>query len=984
VLAALAAQVTYFLCRFPEHYPDLIVGELAWGATQKTRDYLMLFAFVIGFFIALSVIARVAAALTRSTPTHDEALHAALMVALVPAAMWLFGLLLTRNDSLALLYLSCTLVAPGVAFAAALATRPEGFWLGFDEGGRFSALLVKGMIVLCLAAISGAALALAISRLDILYQFGTWASDRRTSWSIVFATTFTGFAAVGVHMARSATAVALENRLSRLLVACQLLVPLLFCVLLPTPLVIEGRRGLPYPVSTAAWITIGALVLIAYADLYRCARSRRLRASAASAALSPMCLVAIVLFVKAMPAGTGSVSADDYHFGEFLIPWWSWVQHGMTPFWDYAPARGLVNYLPGALNALVFDGTAATMEAVSGYRSTLILLVAFPPLAYAIGKGPAFLGLVMHPVANGLSEIDVVATVALCLLCELFLRSRPVFALFAWIVLGSTLVLIAPGQGGLFVLATSPLGVVLLRRAWLHQRRKLLALAAVSSALMAVVLVFTPTGLMLAGAVRYGLEHSGVNTIANAIAWADRFATMEGPNPWMWEIGRVSWIATALIAGVLVIRAAKLEPASRERLLVYAVPIFLLTLLFVVRAAGRIDVSLSRAGIASVWSLALLLPLLLFAARRPRNRAVPTIIFVSAAATVAPVFGFAPSLTLLARSAETVERQADRVSALDARLPNLGTAWVKPEHLARLVAVKEDLDRLLEPGETYLDLTNRNAHYFYFDRPPPVESGAFYNLYHRAAQVRAIASLERDPPPAVLVEADNLLHDGVRANLRAHLLYRYVLFNYVPAATGGLIWMVRPDRLHRLGIAWRSEHPAEQDLAILDRVFRSDNLRRLPMAWGYSYQALSSEMRAVARISPERIGMASPGHDAPARGDLHGRQEIIYDVTPLALAGRDAGLLSFALGCRGLAVPLDLRLSWTTRSAPNFDDSRSISFKAVNGRTIVPVDAAPRWLLANQITRLRLALEDRTACPELTIAETTLFQRTAADTLTRR
>ena len=576
--------------------------------------------------------------------------------------------------------------------------------------------------------------------------------------------------------------------------------------------------------------------------------------------------------------------------------------------------------------------------------------MAFPALARAIGKGPAFLALLLMPGADGVSEIDLVVTAALCMFSEAFLKWQPNRALGAWIVMCPALVLIAPGQGALFVLASAPLGLVLFRRAWLGDSRRLIKTLVMSGVVLGAVLLATPAGLMLLGAVRYGLEHAALNTVANATAWKTTFEAITDANPWLWTLASASWIAVTISAGILVLQAPALERARRERMLAYSVPVFLLSLLYTIHAAGRIDpVMHSKPGYASVWALSLLLPVLLLAAPRPRRLGETLFVWVSAASILAPFFGLGMLQGPVARF--TAARPPDAVIGARAGLPNPGAAVVDPAHRARLLAIRRGLDRLLDPGETYLDLTNRSAHYFYLDRPPPIEVGAVYNLYNPAGQLRAVAALARRLPPAVLAEADNMVFDGGPPGLRAPLLYRFVLQRYVPVEQGGLVWLVRPERLPRLGLPVREPGAARaEDFAILDRAFRQADLGSLPLAWGRSYEVLRAKMRHIAALAPDRADAARAG------GPDGKRSQFTYDVSSLRLSGQSAGLLSFVFeGDCGTNDSYFLEIRWTTRAAPDMDDAMKVSFKAERGRLIVPLDAAPRWFLAKG----RAEAEDR-------------------------
>jgi hypothetical protein len=115
-----------------------------------------------------------------------------------------------------------------------------------------------------------------------------------------------------------------------------------------------------------------------------------------------------------------------------------------------------------------------------------------------------------------------------------------------------------------------------------------------------------------------------------------------------------------------------------------------------------------------------------------------------------------------------------------AGLNNVGIAAVQDDHWDRLTRLNSLLTQELTPQETYLDLTNRHAQYFYMNRHPALAVTAPYNMVAPAQQRRALADLSLDPPRLALLEADNIVQDGGGLALRNPLLYRFVVDNYVP------------------------------------------------------------------------------------------------------------------------------------------------------------------------------------------------------------
>ena len=232
--------------------------------------------------------------------------------------------------------------------------------------------------------------------------------------------------------------------------------------------------------------------------------------------VSSLCVVGLLLFFKATVVAPPSVPPDDYHFGEILVPWWSMARHHLVPFWDYTPARGLVNYVPGAITSIFLDGKASSFPAFVPFAAVAILCVALPVLRRSIGIGAATLALLISPCINLVSEIDIMVTVFLGVLARGLTRygtpsdgsppgyfwARPFF--------------LRPGTGGLAILATTPLALLPLARALAAERRRLLAVLAGTLCVFLAVGLLSPFGKIVLGAVRYGLEQSSMNSVATA------------------------------------------------------------------------------------------------------------------------------------------------------------------------------------------------------------------------------------------------------------------------------------------------------------------------------------------------------------------------------------------------------------------------------------------------------------------------------------
>ncbi len=558
IIASSAAFFCYNASTGVQVYNQFITGNITWSAMSKAQDYYALFGLVIGFpgtllllFFQTNVIRK------RIDAAAVADFHTLIVFASLPAVYGFGALFLTKATSyfLPFLLLSALLILLVFLFSISAAHKS----IAHESNPFFYDTVSASLSIIIWGALSGLAVSLILDRLCLNFDIARYAHGMSIGMLCVGAFTFLGVLSVGLIWYRQAESHgALIERFRRSVIVMQGLAPWFFLILLPAPWMSQGHRFYGYPLKPAAWIVVGLLIVIAYVDLTRHWRFRPSSdGSGIAAAFSPMCLIGLLLFIKLWPAGPPIISHDDYHFGEFLLPWWSLSAYDMIPYWDFSPARGLINYVPGFLSSVLCDGSAASVTATVPFATAGYLLLCFPLVARSIGKFPAFVAFFLMPFVMGISEIQMVITASLCIICEENLRLSPSRWLLVWILVGSAAVLIAPGQGGLLVLATMPLGIFALFKAFRNERARFLSYAGILIISLATLLILTPLGAMLAGAVRYGIEQSSINNIANGIAWAQDLAAGGFIiNQWLWEGARISWILVAIVACVVMLRAA--------------------------------------------------------------------------------------------------------------------------------------------------------------------------------------------------------------------------------------------------------------------------------------------------------------------------------------------------------------------------------------------------------------------------------------------
>jgi hypothetical protein len=639
------------------------------------------------------------------------------------------------------------------------------------------------------------------------------------------------------------------------------------------------------------------------------------------------------------------VNADDWTFGETILPFAVWRDFGELPFADIMPVRGIISFLDAAVAEILFNGTAPDIGRASAVVGLLFSALVFFPVFAAAGAIAAAFAVIAVDFGPG-GQPDCLFVAAFCVVCALLIRARERGAIIGWLLLTPAMFLLAPGYGLLYAVATLPLLIAATLRS---DRQALIVPAIVLFAVMAcgVIAIESSAGSrVVVGMVRYFSDNVAVNTIAHGIPWF-AWRTLEGLQlGFLYEFVRSFALP---IAGALLAYAATLLPHhtsiySRDAWLSYlrseqfvslsiALSATGVVIVFLPRALGRIDpVGGSRIGALTLLMLGGIASVVV--RRLPDLRWKPLLLPI-ATAIVAGVHGMnmpLPSTSLLMARLRIVSA-ATLTDAAGLGLHRAGVAAFDQAHLQRLVALKQSIDALLPPGEPYYDLSNHNADYVYFDRPVPAAwSGPFY-LADERAQVRVIEELRARGTKLMLLSADNNNADGGSSALRAYWLYRFVLEDYLPFSINGFMFAVRSDLAD--SEPFRSifaASPPSTDL--FETAFAESDLNAIPLSWGRSDAILASRLESTKASLPLQAN--SKGIVVPPNFDL----------------------LRLAVSC-----PPDL----VTQASLKWDGERNghvvsgaARFTASAGTLLVPIGAYPSWILAERIDNVTLSLPPNT------------------------
>jgi hypothetical protein len=962
--AAIAAGAGYLswpaLQNGSQKYRDIIVGEITMGDSYKTPDFLVVYLVVALFFLSWFMLARVAAMFGsgNAVPAAAGSVDDGEFAALFPAGFFAYVLMLGLSR------IGAGLVEGAVAVVAVTCYALPCFLPGpAGDAGRAARFRQKSIWLLLTTLFTFFALTALIVLARFLAPGIVVANAGYTAAIPLYGTLL---AAVGLASRLSLS----PARLRRIAQAVQAVIPLLlltgFTRVYQQNAQISGNR-------ISATTMLVALVL-AGSGVWLNIRSLR-AADRGNDDLAPgrmilwPTVVAIASFLAYAPPEY--FAADFFHTGELALAWQQVFEKGQFPFSGFALARGFGDSFPGLLNVLLFDGDYASFPVAFALMPMIWSGLTAFFLCRLVGTGwggaIAFCMAAQPPV-----KFWIFLPILLALALPALL-ARPFRWLVTWLGLSLLHCLFHTTSGIALTIGTFPIALwqayLLVAggepgKAWREQRTRVM---------LGAVCVVTPLLLaapVLLAWVKYVLAQGAANEISNGKLLLQNGAMPDWfrwKNRYLWELFRVGgWISGVFVLWHLFVRGRALAGVDRkvpQPLSVVCLGGIFSAIAFVSYSMGRIDAKgISRPGSISLVWLGVLVPVVLILGRRQRKPAV-TVIGVGLLLGISSAPGYldAGAMARTATGAISVPASAVRVSGEGLGLPKLGDAFMEPEKLQTLVAMKKVTDTFLSGNETYLDLTNHIAMYYLLDKKVPGIYAGYYIVTSEALQQQVIAAVERSRPPVVWIGPAREFGSG-KASLRSYRLYRWLLKqDYTFLEHDGLQFLVRTDRFREKGLTPPS--PAE-NMAGLVTAFAHPVLAEIPVSWGRSLPLLADRF-ARAAVQPRLLTSGTAlqpvfdGEIRPVTGF-----DWALDTT---LDGGTADFLTCTVASGPRVEPVIVKISWKSGGEP-YAEERSVIFMAKAGvPLLVPLGSHPAWLLSRSISGVRIDLFDNSGSSDFAL-----------------
>lgn len=862
ILISAIALILTLKINIPNRYNDFIVGSTTWSATDKISDLIVFPISVFIFVIFYSFFKKIIVKLDKNSQ-YDSSFNFSIQLLLwsIPFYIIIGNLYLNSYIDYKLLYLS----AFGVIFISAIsyfkkdntnALNPLIWGLGF-----LSVILIS-LIPYEIACIFNK------TSLNMGHNIGV-----RTLTTSGYALFFTSYFLMLLFFIKNSTLI--NKYITNILFVSQIGLPLFFFCLYPSKLLLPSGDSTKY--HTTIWLKL-FLISIIFIGIYDViSRFKKYQTQDKwKKLLSPIAFFSLVVVLKSGSTAAPFIPEDDYHFGEKLLGWWSYL-NGAIPYVDYIPAHGiLVDDFTMFLNWFFYDGNTGSYIEADRIGYTIIAFVAYMMLYY-YSSSILFAFLCTILLGNNILWMSLVPFI--CLMLSPKTLKDPAKWLATFTFAAPLLILCIPPQGLILLLSFCPIILIMVYRQLFLYRNKWKYI--IYSALFFIVLLsITPLFSMLLGAIRYVLENGAINQVAYGTIWAVDWKHNFNSG-FSFEVVRMSWVVLMVICFYIVCKYWR-NYKNPKSCFYIAFTFLLLSLLTIPYSMGRIDGGdISRTGKFSWFAWAILLPLLSLRFYKKDSRIVALFCGAFICSLLGGSMMISSGYIISASLKKIFTNQLKYGSKLG--LDNIGNAYVNDEYLNRLLRLKTVLDKHLLPKESYLDLTSRNAQYFYLDRFLSIPITAPYNMPSLKQQKTVVEHLKVLPKIALLW-GDNITHDGGGLALRNPYLYRFAINNYIPKYENGFIIGYRKsdvkgldDNFLSVEIKKITDENWENGISRHDPgfVINDKNLAPLVKA-GDKVRLKDGEIREIQRISNDGTAIWLTGGAFSSSNILNGNSVDIF------------------------------------------------------------------------------------------------------------
>lgn len=669
--------------------------------------------------------------------------------------------------------------------------------------------------------------------------------------------------------------------------------------------------------------------------------------------IAPTSIALILILLMTNPYNWPYINKDDFHSGHYFLPWYLLKEFGQFPFLECQPAYGLLNYIPGFLSFIFYDGTYSGISMVGNHFYGIFILISFFTLKKELGL---YIPLIL--IISGKEFFKPLYTayffsIAIFLLL-LNSKIKKHYLFFLWIFSSAFLFLWSIPDGVPLVLGTIPFGIFLFIESIKNKRKVFIKLLLIFFLILFSLSFFTDFDKVFLNQIKYLKENASINSVAQGIKWdwpIGKERITLGP---LWQFLRVFWIFIPVFLFLLIIFKRK-EIISNKKILFLLFFLMISIAFLIPRAFGRIDKSELSRPYTPNFLLFFIFPILIFPFIKKEHK----IYFILLFSIIIGAIGYTNKTfehTLGTLNNLKIYKAENTISGEREGLSGIGKeVRMDGKQLGRQKNLRKTLKNLLKKGETFYNTTNHNADYIFQGLPIPTRYYTIYDISSKYFQMEVIKELKEKEVLLVLIFSENYIFDGGTLPFRAPEVYFYLLENYTPfEGDGGYIWMIKKDEIARLEGKYEIKDLKGQ-IELLNKAFFMKNLKYLPASWGASIVSISRQLEKEAGIKDINLvdikGIEKKEKFLITCAD---DQYLVFEVPPNIKADY------FYIHLKGLKNEKDkIQIFWANDLYPSFcEESSQIFYFSKFGRYLIPISYSPSFKVQSKRRFIRLDFQE--------------------------
>ena len=915
-------------------YSDLIAGQTTWSGYFKRGDFIMLNIYFASYIILLAILPAV---LNRFVKARNPIKQAVTDLPDSSAAKFFLMAFLVFGVVVLLLNKTFPLAAV-FAFLTCLYLILHG------EGEK----LRKSYAKFCMLGTFGYFNIIAISVVVItIFENPELRRIFEISTSYIFivlmaiGTLFTAHGYAKGHIG--------DKALNKIFVLSQMFLPALFIAFYQFRYLHKGETIIQFHSNRlmyVCWSVAVVMILINLYLYYRESNGARKCADKAPILLTSMISIAAFIHFR-LPSGV--MNSDFFHEGENSTPFHQFIQFGALPYREIIPMHGFLNYFPGFLNHLFFDGHYSTSSAGSVIGQVfLMIVVALFISRFVEEKYFAFIMVMLIALTGIPGGRWLGVFIMIFVMYNRKLRDEPISLLWWWIAISIFAIAWNPPLGGVAAISFLPLLILsfttkksslpsMIKAEFLVPKKRIAWSMLIVVGIAFIPLFISVIDILIAnmGSNKEGFGGSGLHALINGEI--DLFGNKTWNIAFTMIIRPLNFTIAVTLFLVMLFESGESENRQKYFNVVAVIQALLFSILVSDYGFSRADGNFARmisANVALLLAVTCATGGFLIKNRTTYRYSVwfvPVIIGV-AIGSGANNF-FSQHHKFFSRPA--INEDFVQFDGASAGISNLGIVFTSEGMVTRLTNISQVLHGL----ESYVDWTNNVAYHTVFGKRNPIALSSFYITTSEALQDIYSQNM-RDAMPELISLSPAVLHDGRTASTGMYPVWRWTMSQgYVPFRHHDILFLLSEDSPRQ-----NMFEPANYEF---ENLMHRRDLGFLPINWG-------SEEIISNRVMPSNISLEEIGRGGVENGRIiSGDSSITYSIES-PINGFEADFLRIFLDWEAdLLDEEHFQVFWASEGQ-GFAEERSLMFKAYNGDMLLPLGSSPRWLLADKLERIRL------------------------------